>query len=101
MNIAFIGHMQIGLLSDLIGGGSVAANIVILALPNLVLTCGFPWAGLPCRYYCDLHTYTPIWPDSREWQQMRADTAALPQQVSDVDLFHSLAEKIEFRPLLR
>jgi hypothetical protein len=95
-----IGHMQIGLISDLLAGESIAANIVILVVPNLVLVCGFPWQELPCQYHCDLQTYTPIWPERRQWQQMSAGTPQLPPPSQEVEFLLSLAEKVEFRALI-
>jgi hypothetical protein len=95
-----IGHMQLGLISDLLAGQSVAANIVILILPNLILTCGFPWPGLPCQFRCDLQTYTPVWPEPRQWQQMSKSTPPLPTPAQDAEFFLSLAEKIELHLLV-
>jgi hypothetical protein len=95
-----IGHMQLGLISDLLTGQSVAANIVILVLPNLILTCGFPWPGLPCQFHCDLQTYTPIWPERRQWEQMSPKTRPLPTPALEADFLLSLAEKIELHVLL-
>lgn len=96
-----IGHMQVGLIGDLLAGESIAANIVILLLPNLILTCGFPWPEFPCLYRCDLQTYSPIWPERRQWQQITASTPPLPAPAQEAEFFLRLAEKIEFNPLLR
>ncbi len=96
-----IGHMQMGLITDLVAGDSIAANIVILVLPNLILSCAFPWQELPCQYRCDLRTYTPVWPERRQWQQMNASTPPLPPPAQEAEFFLSLAEKIEFRTLYR
>ncbi len=100
-NFSAIGHMQMGLITDLLAGESIAANIVILMLPNLILTCGFPWQELPCQYRCDLNTYTPVWPERRQWQQTSVNTPSLPLPAQEAEFFLSLAEKIEFRELYR
>jgi hypothetical protein len=93
--------MQMGLITDLLAGESIAANIVILVLPSLILTCTFPWQELPCQYRCDLQTYTPIWPESRQWRQMSVSTPPLPVAADGAEFFLSLAEKIEFKALYR
>jgi hypothetical protein len=96
-----VGHMQLGLITDLVGGGSIAANVVILMLPNLILICGFPWEVLPCRYHCDLQTYVPIWPERRHWTRLTPDTPPLPKVSEDPEFLLALAEKIEFEVLYR
>jgi hypothetical protein len=93
--------MQLGLISDLFAGKSIAANIVILVLPNLILTCGFLWQELPYQYHCDLQTYTPVWPERRQWQQMSVSTPPLPFPAGEAEFLLSLAQKIEFRALYR
>jgi hypothetical protein len=57
-----IGHMQVGVIRDLLGGKTIAGNIVVLAFPNLILTCGFPIPDLTALSYrckCDLSVYRP------------------------------------------
>src|SRR5205823_6641464 len=96
-----IGNMQLRLIRDLLAGESIAANIVILVFPNLILTCGFPWQELPCQYRCDLQTYASVWPERRQWQQMSASTSPLPPPAQEAEFFLSLAEKIELKALYR
>ncbi|HTF64033.1 MAG TPA: hypothetical protein VK638_15220, partial [Edaphobacter sp.] len=36
------GHIQVGVIHDLIGGGIAAGNIIMIALPQLVFVCAFP-----------------------------------------------------------
>ena len=96
-----IGHMQTGIILDLLGGESTAANIVTLILPNLILTCGFSLQELPCQYLCDLQTYFPVWPERRHWQQMSVETLALPAPTRDAGFLISLTKKIEFKALYR
>jgi hypothetical protein len=95
-----IGHMQLGIITDLLADQSIAANIVVLILPNLILTCGFPYPELPCQFRSDLQTYTPIWPERRQWQQMRRITPPLAAPTQDADFFLSLAKKIELHMLV-
>jgi hypothetical protein len=57
--------------------------------------------GLFPQYHCDLQTYTPIWPERRQWQQMSAGTPPLPPAAQEAEFFLSLAEKIEFKALYR
>ena len=100
-NFVAIGHMQKGLILDLLCGESTAANIVILILPNLILTCVFPLQELPCQYLCDLQTYFPVWPERRCWQQMNVETPPLPAPTRDAGFLISLAAKIELKVLYR
>jgi hypothetical protein len=36
------GHLQIGLIIDLLLGDKVAGNIIVIALPRLAFVCAFP-----------------------------------------------------------
>jgi hypothetical protein len=97
-----IGHMQVGVIRDLIGGEIIASNIVVLVLPNLILTCGFPIRELTHLSYdcrCDLSAYRPLWPGPASWTQM----SKLPPFCESEDVFETvsmLAERIElFHPI--
>ena len=90
-----------GMISDLLAGDSIAATIVMLGLPNLILTCGFPWPQLPSQYFCDHSMQIPVWPPTRQWLQMRPIKPSPAASTPELELFLSLAERIEFRPLYR
>jgi hypothetical protein len=67
-----IGHLQVGAIKDLIGGGIVAANIIVLTLPSLAFVCAFPFERLSYdRCLCDLSLLTPLWPVAAAWRQTR------------------------------
>jgi hypothetical protein len=92
-----IGHLQVGVITDLLGGKTIAGNIVVLALPNLVLTCAFPipdLTDLSYRCKCDLSVYQPLWPDPASWTAM-SDTPPLSQGDDVFGTLEALAEKIE------
>lgn len=92
-----IGHMQVGIILPLLGGenGIAAANVVVLAFPNLILTCVFPLAGIKCRYRCDLSLYCPLWPRSAAWRPMHRITPALSPDEDALGILEALAEKVE------
>ena len=91
-----IGHMQVGVITDLLGGHgrTIAANIVVLAFPNLILTCGFPWPEISYDCLCDLSFYRPLWPDDA-WKAMTRPTPPLSPEEEGLDMLEALAEKIE------
>ena len=66
-----IGHLKVGLGTDLLNGQTIAATIVVLAVPNLALTCMFPYSDMNYECRCDLSVYRPIWPDTAAWKPMR------------------------------
>jgi hypothetical protein len=97
-----IGHMQVGWIIDLVGGKTIAGNIVVLAFPNLALTCGFPipdLTELSYRCRCDLSVYRPLWPDPASWTAMTHLPPVSEREEGD-DALESLAARIEvFHPL--
>ena len=59
-----IAHLQAAPITKLVDGQSMAVgNAVVLALPKLVLVCGFPHPDLDYKCRCDLRVLRPIWPD--------------------------------------
>jgi len=96
-----VGHMQVGVIRDLIGGETVAGNIVVLAFPNLILTCGFPIPDLDWRCRCDLALYRPMWPDIAAWEPMKNLNPFTCSESDPLTLLETLAERIElFQPVL-
>jgi hypothetical protein len=88
------GHLQVGVIRDLIGGGKAAGNIIIIALPKLAFACAFPMLQeLPfeCRSVEGL--YTPLWPPARGWHQMKQ--TPMPAGVDELEALLSMAERIE------
>jgi len=87
------GHIQVGVIHDLIGGGIAAGNIIMIALPQLVFVCAFPMLTLrfQCRVAAPLQG---IWPhDAREWHPMKYTFQ--PIEMKAAESFRSLAERIE------
>lgn len=96
-----IGHMHLGKIEDLLLGDSITiVSTVMLMLPNLVLACTFPWRQTAFQYFCELNTFTPIWPEPRHWQQIRSEMMPLPSPSQDPAFFLSLANRIEVGQLL-
>lgn len=88
------GHLQVGVIRDLIGGGKAAGNIIMIALPRLAFACAFPMLQeLPfeCRSVEGL--YTPLWPPARGWRPMRQ--TPMPTGVDELEALMSMAERIE------
>jgi hypothetical protein len=87
------GHMQIGVIRDLIGGAKVSGNIIMIALPKLVFACAFPMLEIPyeCRRVKSL--YTPLWPPPAAWYPM--DQAAMPSGLDDLESLAAMAERVE------
>ncbi len=91
------GHVQVGVIRDLVGGGKAAGNIIAIAVPRLFLVCAFPM--LQTRYQCRLAPpLEGIWPDdSRCWHPIRdsfgplelSNSDALFDLVGRIELFHS------------
>lgn len=98
-----IGHLQVGIITDLLGGHSktIAVNIVVLGFPNLILTCGFPWPEIDYECRCDLSFYRPLWPESVAWRAMSKPTPPLSPEEKELEMLEALAEKIEIFQRLR
>jgi len=101
--LPIVGHLQIGLIHDLIAGGGISTgNIVLLALPNIVLASAFPvpeFTHLSYRLRCDLSVYKPLWPDAAAWEQME-DLQPNAGQESAESVMQDLAGRIEiFHPM--
>jgi hypothetical protein len=91
------GHIQVGCIVDLLGGKTISGNIVVLALPNLALTCAFPIPALTelsyrCR--CDLSVQRPLWPDPASWGAM-AHLPPVSESEEALDALEDLAARIE------
>ena len=89
-----IGHMQVGCITDLISGGSMAGNIIVLLLPTLALVCAFPLAGLDYRCLCDFSTLQPLWPPANSWHAM-TNLPSGPAAIHGCGAMELLAERIE------
>ncbi len=96
-----VGHLQVGMIHDLIGGGISAGNIVVLALPNIALACAFPVPELTRGYdlRCDLAVYKPLWPSAASWTQMQdlppsiapaPARAVIIDLASRIEIFHTM-----------
>jgi hypothetical protein len=90
---AGFGHLQVGIIADLIGGGTAAGNIILIALPKLVFACGFPMLEIPCEARCVKSLYTPLWPDPRSWRDMKQ--TAMPTSLDHGEMLAAMAERIE------
>jgi len=99
-----VGHLHVGIIRDLIGGGSVAGNIIVITLPRLILICAFPLPELRYECRCDLSVLHPLWPDAA-WKPIAGQLSAMPQAGSDsdtiLDTVQALAERIELSHSLK
>jgi hypothetical protein len=87
------GHMQVGIIRDLIGGGKAAGNIVMIALPKLAFACAFPMLETPYECRCVKSLYTPLWPHPASWRDM--NQSAMKQEPDDLEMLAAMAERIE------
>lgn len=88
------GHLQIGVIRDLLMGDKVAGNIIVIALPELTLVCAFPMAVvLPYRCRCVKSLFTPLWPSPLAWHDM--NQTAMPTGLDDLETLFAMAERIE------
>lgn len=98
MEMRGFGHMQTGVIRDLIGGGKASGNIIMIALPGLAFACAFPMLEIPyeCRLVASL--YAPLWPSPAAWYPMKH--TPMPQGLHGMDELASMAERIElFHPV--
>jgi hypothetical protein len=86
-------HWYMGAIHELIGGGSVAGSIVVIALPTLAFTCVFPMleTTYECRRVKSL--YTPLWPNPASSREMKQ--AAMTREPNDDETLMALAARIE------
>lgn len=92
------GHIQAGVIRDLVGGGKAAGNVIAIALPKLIFVCAVPM--LETRYQCRLAPpLQGIWPDdARCWHPIKdtfmplelRDSDSLFELVGRIELFHNL-----------
>jgi len=92
------GHLQVGVIRDLIGGGIAAGNIIMIALPRLVFVCAFPMLNL--RFQCCVAApLEGIWPDdARLWHPIKDvfhpielnSYGSLMNLAGRIELFHNL-----------
>jgi len=87
------GHMQIGVIRDLIGGAKASGNIIMIALPKLVFACGFPMLETPYQCRCVKSLYTPLWPPPAAWYPM--NQTPMPSGPDDLETLAAMAERIE------
>jgi hypothetical protein len=87
------GHVQVGVIRDLFGGGKAAGNVVAIALPRLVFVCAFPMTET--RYQCRVAApLEGLWPgDERSWHPIR-DTFS-PLELKDADSLFELVGRVE------
>lgn len=87
------GHMQIGVIRDLIGGGKAAGNIIMIALPQLAFACAFPMLEIPYKCRCVKSLYTPLWPPPPAWDPM--DQTPMPPGLGDLETLAAMADRVE------
>jgi hypothetical protein len=89
-----VAHMQAGVIRDLIGGGIAAGNIIVIVLPQVAFTCGFPMMRTEYDVRCVLSLYRPLWPSPVAWKPMQQ--SAMPATFNDeVDFLFALSERVE------
>jgi hypothetical protein len=86
-------HMQVGVIHDLIGGGKIAGNIIVLAIPNLAFVCAFPMLPIPFQCRCVKSLFTPLWPSPDNWREM--DQTPMPPGLEGPEHLSAMAERIE------
>src|SRR5258708_32439030 len=59
-----------GAVTDLIGGGKAAGNIIVIALPGLAFTSIFPMLEVTYEHRCVHSLYHPLWPSPQTWRRM-------------------------------
>ena len=97
-----IAHLQAAPITKLVGGQSMAiGNAVVLAVPKLVLICGFPDPDIRYDCLCDLSVCRPIWPDPPAWKQMEHLPDSRMPEGDWVEILFFLAERIELKYRLR
>lgn len=87
------GHMQIGVIRDLIGGGKASGNIIMIALPMLAFACAFPMLEIPYECRCVKSLYTPLWPPPAAWYPM--NQTPVPPRLDDLETLAAMAERVE------
>jgi hypothetical protein len=87
------GHMQVGIIRDLIGGGKAAGNIIMIALPKLAFACAFPMLETPYECRCVKSLYTPLWPHPASWRDM--NQTAMTQGPEEFETLAAMIERIE------
>jgi len=98
-NFNIVGHLQVGIIKDLIGGGIMAGNIVVIMLPQVTLTCAFPFPDMKFQCLCDPAEYFPLWPDPDLWKPME-ELPPFDPNVQGNDALAAMAERIElYHPL--
>ena len=89
-----VGHLQVGVIRDLIGGGIAAGNIIIIVLPVVAFACAFPMIPTPFETRCVSPPYVPLWPTPSSWKAMKQ--TPMPEKFdNDYDRLASMAERIE------
>jgi hypothetical protein len=89
-----VGHMQVGVIRDLIGGGVAAGNVVMIVLPVVAFACAFPMIETPYQARCVRSLYVPLWPSPAAWKPMKQ--TPMPETFScDFDRLNAMAERVE------
>lgn len=99
VEVNFIGHMQNGVIRDLLAGGKAAGNITVIALPRVIFVCAFPMLPEP-TYVCKCvpHGCWPLWPHYRAWKLL--DGKVMTEGLGEMETMLQAAESIElFQPL--
>ena len=98
-SFAGFGHMQVGIIRDLFGGGKAAGNVILIGLPKLVFVCAFPMLQVPFQSRL-APPLQGVWPaDDREWHLMSGSFEPLNLTSSEsiielsyrIELSHKLA----------
>ncbi|MDQ6665699.1 MAG: hypothetical protein M3Z23_15070 [Acidobacteriota bacterium] len=85
--------MQIGVIQDLFGGAKASGNIIMIAIPKLVLACAFPMLEIPYQCRCVKSLYTPLWPSPAAWYPM--NQTPMPSGLEDSEALAAMAERVE------
>jgi hypothetical protein len=87
------GHVQIGVIQDLIGGAKASGHIIMIALPKLVFACAFPMLEIPYECRCVKSLYAPVWPSPAAWYPM--NQTPMPLGLDNAETLAAMAERVE------
>jgi hypothetical protein len=87
------GHMQVGIIRDLIGGGKASGNIIMIALPKLAFAYAFPMMETRYECRCVRSLFTPLWPHPDAWRPMKQ--TPMTEEPDEAEILAAMAERIE------
>jgi hypothetical protein len=88
-----VGHLQVGIIRDLIGGGKASGNIILITLPRVAFTSAFPMLDevpFDCRAAAP---HQALWPDPLSWRPLKGPFGQL--KLDNSEAFFELAERVE------